>query len=594
MTFSLLVSLGCGAIAPWVWDSSVLAAESPPASPIAFEADARSATAIYVDPDSGDDLDGNGRPDAPFRSISHALEVAGEDGTVILAPGQYKIETGETFPLRLEDGVTVRGDRSTRGDDIEIYGGGFIFESAAERRNVAIVAADSATLIGVSVTNPHDRGYGVWIESGSPRIVSNRFRKNPQDGISVRGNSTPLIQDNEFQDNGTHGITIAGTAQPDVRDNVFEETGWGIYIAQNAAPLVIGNRITDNEDGVVVQQNGEPVLRGNLIADNDRYGLVAMAQSRSNLGTPDDPGGNMIRDNGEDDLHNSSRQAMVAAFGNQVSPDRTRGDIDFGSPEPIAPELPELELVSASASNSAQTAGTSIPLTPNRLITLATPLDSKNSPSAEFSPAAASSSPTVPPSRLDGVNLELPPPNLSVSRRPNARASSMKPPTSPQSPQFLPNVSSTPTILPVSGSPAENFSSPRSVSELVPALGPLPVPGPNAPVGNSGEVSIVAVQPPSNYVPSNDVSGMPPPQLIPQSAASQRTTSIETPYRVVVEASSIRDRALVRSIVPQAFDTKIGNREVIQVGAFGERDRAIALLEEFLDLGLDARIEEAE
>ena len=328
-----------------------------------------------------------------------------------------------------------------------------------------------------------------------------------------------------------------------------------------------------------------------------------MAQSRANLGTPDDPGGNMIRDNGEDDLHNSSRQAMVAAFGNQVSPERTRGDIDFGALETSVPEVRYTELASVSEANSVgtrvearvATTGEAIPLTPNRLITLANPSDSKRTPRAEFAPPAAPPPPVAPSIRLDTASPELPPPNLSVSRR----SSSSKPPTAPESPQFLPNLSSSPLTSRVPPPPRNDFSrdfsndfnGPRSVSELVPELGPLPVPDPNAPIGNGGEVSILAVQPPSNFAP-----GMPPPppQIIPQFVGSRGATGSNTPYRVVVETTSTRDRALVRSMIPEAFDTKIRNRDVIQVGAFRERARALVLLEEFLDLGLDARLEELE
>ncbi|MDY6938364.1 MAG: DUF1565 domain-containing protein [Cyanobacteriota bacterium] len=601
-----LWGLGLSALAVFASEAPVTAASSLSSSPqVDLVAQNQETALLYVDPDSGDDLDGSGRADAPFRTISHALEVVGSGGTIVLARGKYTIETGEIFPLRLGDGVTVRGDRDSRGDDIEIYGGGSIFESPGERRNVAVVASDEASLVGVTVTNPHDRGYGVWIESGSPRIVSNRFRKNPQDGIAVGGNSSPLIQDNEFEDNGTHGITIVGAARPDVRDNIFKKTGLGIYIAQDAAPLVIGNRITDNQDGVVVQQNGQPVLRGNLIADNDRYGLVAMAQSRANLGTPDDPGGNMIRDNGREDLHNSSGRATVAAFGNQVSPERTRGEIDFGLQDSIAPELPELELASASASPSAasESDGSAIPLTPNRLITLATPSDSKNSPatppirtprtsssttsSTTISPPVAPTPPALSLAQPEDGTIELPSPNLSVSRQ----GRGIKPPSSPQSPQLLPTATSTPMVS--TSSRTDDFDGPRSVSELVPELGPIPVPGPHAPIGDSGEVSISMVQPPGSYVP-----GMPPspPISISQSSSQfvdpQQATQIDAPYRVVVDANSTRARALVRSVVPEAFPTKIGNRDVMQAGAFSDRDRAEALLEEFLDLGLNASIEE--
>jgi len=283
---------------------------------------------LFVNPATGNDSTGDGSSTAPLKTITQALRVAQPDTVIQLAPGTYSTETGEFFPLHLKPGVMILGDRPTKGKDIIIRGGGYYLSPTFARQNITILGANQAAIAGVTLTNPHPRGYGLWIESSSVMVTDNTLTGSTHDGISVTGNSGGAIAGNYFVQNGANGITIYGISGPEVRDNHFENTGFGINIAESAAPVLIGNRITGNKDGILVQAHALPVLRNNTIVGNSRYGLVAIGQSQPNLGTANEAGGNIFQNNGELDISaNSSNN--IPAFGNQLSASRTSGKIDF-------------------------------------------------------------------------------------------------------------------------------------------------------------------------------------------------------------------------------------------------------------------------
>ncbi len=247
-------------------------------------------TVLIVNPTSGNDSTGDGSDHAPFKTIMKALQVAQSNTVIQLMPGTYSQETGETFPLYLKAGITIKGNLENRGSDTTIRGSGFFLSSTSARQNVTILGANNAALIGITVTNPHPQGYGVWVESTSPTLTDSTFTTNGHDGISVTGNGAPLIRNNYFYQNGANGITVYGSSRPEIRENIFEQTGFAININQSSAPLIIGNRITQNKDGVVVQGKSHPVLRNNSIEGNERDGLVAIGESRPDLGTANEPG----------------------------------------------------------------------------------------------------------------------------------------------------------------------------------------------------------------------------------------------------------------------------------------------------------------
>ncbi|HIK32371.1 MAG TPA: DUF1565 domain-containing protein [Oscillatoriales cyanobacterium M59_W2019_021] len=539
--FSLPLVAGLTVAAAIGFDSRAIAADSPtPLEPIAQWSSAN-VTRLYVNPLSGNDDRTSGNALSPLRTITYALEIAEPNTVILLAPGTYNADSGESFPLRLKPGVTIQGNPETRGEGIVISGGGSI-----DRRNAAIVAVDRSGVVGVTITNPN--GYGVWIDSASPSLLDNTFTENREDGIAVGGSGAPIVKGNQFLDNQASGMSVAGTSRADIRENTFKGADVGLKIAENASPLIISNQISGNEDGIVVRQNAQPILRGNVITENDRYGVAIRDRAQPDLGTPDDPGGNTLRKNDEEDLKNASGEE-IRAFGNDLDGDRVAGRVDLSdgtspvlvstTPSSSSPPVPVREFGQALSAR---------PVSPT-----ATP---REAPSGRNGSVRALALEVDPPPAFPAPNIDRP-----VSRS--------LPPKSPAPLAALPSIS------PISPPPPRAIDRP-SVTELVPSLAPLPVPAIDIPIGDAGDESWIAGQPPS------------------QISSQLRPVATNLRYRVIVEAHSVRERAAIRAVAPDAFSTFLEGREVVQAGAFRELKSAESLLEQLQGLGLPATIEDVD
>ncbi|MDZ8051526.1 MAG: DUF1565 domain-containing protein [Aulosira sp. ZfuVER01] len=292
------------------------------------------ATVIYVNPATGADTTGGGTTQAaPYKTITFAISQA-QSGTVIqLAPGTYNQQSGETFPLLLKPGVTLRGDESNKGQAISITGGGFYTSKTFARQDITILAENSTTIAGVSVTNPNQRGTGVWVESTNPVITNNTFTKSLREGVFVTGSGNPKIENNIFVQNTGNGVSVAKTAQGEIRGNLFQDTGFGIAIGGSSTPLVAENQIIQNQDGLFISETAKPILRKNIIQNNKRDGVVATIDALPNLGTTEDPGGNLIRNNTRYDLNNATKTNRIVAIGNDIDQKRIAGLVDFVAAE---------------------------------------------------------------------------------------------------------------------------------------------------------------------------------------------------------------------------------------------------------------------
>ncbi|MGV0105844.1 Carbohydrate-binding/sugar hydrolysis domain-containing protein [Nostoc sp. DSM 114160] len=234
------------------------------------------AAAIYVNPATGADRAGAGATSAaPYKSISFALSQAQAGAVIQLAPGNYNQESGETFPLLLKPGVTLRGDEATKGQAILITGGGFYTSRTFARQDITILAEQDTTIAGVTVTNPNSRGTAVWVESTNPTIKNSTFTNSVREGVFVTGTGNPKIESNLFVQNKGNGISIAKAAQGEIRSNLFQDTGFGLAIGGTSTPLVVENQIIENQDGLFISESAKPVLRKNVIQNNKRDGVVA-------------------------------------------------------------------------------------------------------------------------------------------------------------------------------------------------------------------------------------------------------------------------------------------------------------------------------
>lgn len=515
------------------------------------------ANILFVNSRNGQDTPNNGTQNNPLKTITYALSQATPNTLIILAPGIYNRETGEVFPLKLKANVTIQGDRDSRGNSIIINGGGNFISPTFASQNITILGENQAGLTGVTVTNPNDRGYGLWIESSNPMITDNTFISNTHDGISVTGSSAPIIRGNYFSQNGANGITIYGTSKAELRDNIFEKTGYGINIAQNGAPILIGNRIIQNRSGIVAQGNARPILRNNTIEGNLEDGLVTIANAQPDVGTTREQGGNIFRNNRRLDINAKASRQIIPAFGNQLSNSRIDGNIDLGGTTAILPPTINLSSVPQSRAN----------------------ISSLNLPRVTVIPASPANS-------EDAVNIRVPPPmpgNRSTSLSVNSIASRPPlPPANNRQINSIPISVPTPQANVISPSPSNITDANESkVAPELPKLAPglLPVPGPVMPSGSPGN-SI------SNNNSSRSGEEPPPPP--------NRASMLGLRYRVIVEANSARDEAKVRSLVPDAFHRIYNGREVMQVGAYkeNEREKANRMLENMLRNGFKATIEQ--
>ena len=165
-----------------------------PITPIA--PDAIATEMVFVNPSLGQNRHDGLSWQTPLQTITHALQVSAPGSVIMLAPGTYSAETGEQFPIVLDQQITIQGDPGSYGQSIVIQGAGEISTEIGDRTSVAMVIQDEATLVGVSVVNPRN-GHSVWIETGQPLIMNNTVW--PAQSIYVTRRSTPTLHQNQTQ-----------------------------------------------------------------------------------------------------------------------------------------------------------------------------------------------------------------------------------------------------------------------------------------------------------------------------------------------------------------------------------------------------------
>lgn len=285
------------------------------------------ATTVYVNPVTGSDTS-NGSRLSPFKSLTHTLNTIRPPAIIQLAHGTYHAQAGEVFPLIVPSGVWLVGNEATKGQGIVIEGSGDYQTKSFGFQNITLVLADDAQLMGVTVTNPINKGTGVWIDSTSPTVANNTFIKCRREGIFISGNAKPAILDNVFVQNASAGLVMSRNSKGEILRNTIQKNPIGIAISDFAAPLVANNKISENRTAIALSREARPVLRYNLIADNSSGGLLLNGNSTPDLGSSQDSAGNIFRNNNEYDVQNATSIKLVSA-GNLLNPTLVKGLVEF-------------------------------------------------------------------------------------------------------------------------------------------------------------------------------------------------------------------------------------------------------------------------
>ena len=514
------------------------------------------ANILYVDSKQGSDRQGNGSKESPLKTITQALKSAQPNTVIYLNPGTYSEQTGESFPLIIRKNVTIQGTPSSQGHNVVINGSGDFISPTGAGQQVTIAATKSAKEItGVTVINPHTRGHGLWIESASPQVTKNTFIRNGNTGLSVNGKSNPIIKDNYFSRNGGNGLLIYGTSKPQVANNEFENTGFGVSIVQNAAPTLSNNSFSGNRIGIILEGNAQAVLRDNKITNSLEYGLVAIAQSRVDLGTVAQPGNNIFRGNKKLDIQNATPN-LITATGTEIN-GYTEGNIDFRGTAnaPIAAKPTELKPLK--------------PLSP--LPPRTTDLSRRSSRSLPRSEVANTDNNTLPSPKV----ITSPPSSPSLPPPPSPSSQS---PVTKDSNEFV--FAAPPPLSTLSNSsPTVEFRNSTGTTYVDRPKLPVPSVTQSSP---QIKPSALKQSPQDMQISSlSDVLGGTP-------TANASTTT--TKYRVIAEATNDRQKTQVRSLYPDAFPTIYQGKSMLQIGVFSNRNKAENILQSLEKIGIDGVI----
>ncbi len=247
------------------------------------------------------------------RTIQSAIDAAEAGDIIVVSPGTYKED------IEINKGITLQG---AGADETTLFGAVIV-------KNADGVTIDGFTLDGQRHTDSHR---GIWCSSSGLTISSNIVARYHYGITSV--SSRTIIEDNIVLENFIAGIEIKTAVEALIRGtSVVNNTNSGITVVQSLDNVLITDSvISGNRIGISCIQCA-PEIRRNIIEENE-FGLECLGRAEPDLGTDDDPGLNVIKDN-KYQIVNPDRQITIQAKGNYwgspVGPDVSTldGKVDY-------------------------------------------------------------------------------------------------------------------------------------------------------------------------------------------------------------------------------------------------------------------------
>jgi hypothetical protein len=281
---------------------------------------------LYVNPVSGNDAH-SGSQLNPYKSLSCALRETTIPTIIHLAPGTYSTATGEEFPIVIPAGVMVVGNEVAKGKGIVISGSGEYQSPSFGVQNVTFLLLNDTQLRGLTVTNPTSKGTGVWIESTSATLSNNTLINCGREGVFVCGIAKPSILDNLLVRNGASGLVIAGNSKGELLRNVVHKNTLGIAISDFAAPMIANNKLLENRIAIAISRDAQPFLRNNFVTKSTQCGLLINGNATADLGSIQDPAGNIFSENEILDIENATKRKIISV-GNQLNATQVKGWVE--------------------------------------------------------------------------------------------------------------------------------------------------------------------------------------------------------------------------------------------------------------------------
>ncbi|WDT77661.1 MAG: DUF1565 domain-containing protein [Candidatus Manganitrophus sp.] len=229
--------------------------------------------------------------------MTHALNAADEGDTVQVAAGTYQpgsvtglpTDPGESFPLRIKEGVSLVGEPAGAAQGTLIQGSGAHTSASAGSFQAAMILTEGAAISRLTVRS--DGEVGLVAEGVNGEISNVQFTNNETGALLISSNVS--ISNNTFSGN-TIGIQSMLGDSSRIEQNTIQS---------NTGDPGIGVRIL----------NAGPALRQNQVTGNPGGGVVVDGQSNPDLGGGGrSDGANTLSCNGSADLINNDDSAIFA------------------------------------------------------------------------------------------------------------------------------------------------------------------------------------------------------------------------------------------------------------------------------------------
>ncbi len=293
---------------------------------------------LYVDSLRGQDQQDGLTADRPLKTLTAALRRSQPETQIQLQAGTYSTASGERFPLVIPPGCEVIGQPDRDRPATVIAGSGSLQTPSLGLQAVTCVLMGDASLQTVTLQNPDPQGSGLWLGEGRVRLRGLVVADCRQYGGVVVGQALPTIVDSRFERCGTAGVAVFAQGKGHLERVTCQDNGTGLLLRDSAAPLLQNCDITRNGTGIAIADMAYPILRRNRIVQNRTAGITLTDQGMADLGQAEDPGTNVVRDNGPVDIQNRTSRSLLTC-GNDLLPQRLQGNIQLLAstlPDPVA------------------------------------------------------------------------------------------------------------------------------------------------------------------------------------------------------------------------------------------------------------------
>ncbi|UOG47919.1 LIC10774 family surface protein [Leptospira noguchii] len=205
---------------------------------------------LYVDKVVGND-NWPGSKDAPLRTLTKAIALAGDRHDIHVAPGEYSEQTGEKFPIQIPDGATLIGDELGKGLGFILFydkSGNHpspkptTIQFHADDLKEIILLGENSTIAGFNLKNP------IALRAYGSKVRNNTISQ----GIGIFPANT----------SASGGHTISGNFIGSKKAPGYNY-GVGIFIeATTYENKIENNTIYRNRYGVVIRPLGKADLGG--------------------------------------------------------------------------------------------------------------------------------------------------------------------------------------------------------------------------------------------------------------------------------------------------------------------------------------------